>query len=49
MPNQDEVNELMKINDFEIIDTFYRSDKFNESVEVKSKSGECRFWIAKKR
>lgn len=48
IPNQDEVKELLEKNNFDVIETFYRSDKFNERKLIKSKSGECRFWIAKK-
>lgn len=48
IPNQDEVRRLLKNNGFEVIETFYRIEKFNESEYIKSKSGECRFWIAKK-
>lgn len=48
IPDQREVNELLTQNDFRVIETFYRSDSFNEDRKVKSKSGECRFWIAEK-
>ena len=49
IPDQKEVNELLMRKGFEVIETFYRSDRFNESEQVKSKSGECRFWIAKRK
>lgn len=49
IPNQNEVKEVLNNNGFEVIETFYRSDKFNESDYIKSKSGECRFWITKKK
>lgn len=49
IPNQDEVNKLLEKNGFELIETFYRDDEFEESEQIKSKSGACRFWITKKK
>lgn len=49
IPNQEEIKQLIELGGFELIETFYRSDKFNESLQVKEKSGECRFWITKKK
>ena len=40
---------LMNIGGFEVVETFYRSDKFHENEKVKEKSGECRFWITRKK
>jgi len=48
IPRKKEITEWTKRNGFETKETFYRSDKFEESEKVKSASGECRFWIAKK-
>jgi len=48
IPDQEEINELLRINGFKVVETFYRSDHFDENEAVKSKSGECRFWIAQK-
>ena len=48
IPTQKEVKALLEKNGFELLETFYRSDKFEESQAVKSKSGECRFWVTKK-
>ena len=48
IPNQEEIVVWLSNNGFEIIETFYRNEKFEESDDIKSKSGECRFWIAKK-
>ncbi len=48
IPSQEEVKELLKGNGFGIIETFYRNEKFKENEQVKSKSGECRFWVSKK-
>lgn len=48
IPSQVEVKKMLRNNGFELLETFYRSDKFIESEQVKSKSGECRFWITKK-
>lgn len=49
IPDQKEVRDLLLQNGFELIETFYRSDKFEESEQVKAKSGECRFWVARKK
>lgn len=49
IPNQEEIKQFIEIGGFELIETFYRSDKFNESQQVKEKSGECRFWITRKK
>ena len=48
IPNQEEVEQLLRGEGFKVIETFYRSDKFQENEKVKEKSGECRFWIAQK-
>ena len=49
IPNKEEVQALLKNNKFEVVETFYRSEKFQEKEAVKLKSGECRFWVARKR
>lgn len=49
IPNQKEIEEWLILHGFEVIETFYRSDKFDESENVKAKSGECRFWVAQKK
>ena len=48
IPTQEEIVVWLSKNGFEIIETFYRNEKFEESEDIKSKSGECRFWVAKK-
>ncbi|MEM8523531.1 MAG: class I SAM-dependent methyltransferase [Bacteroidota bacterium] len=48
IPNQAEVENWLMNHGFEVLETFYRSDRFEESEAVKAKSGECRFWVAKK-
>lgn len=48
IPDQKEIRELLGQYSFEVIETFYRSDKFEESEKIKLKSGECRFWVAMK-
>jgi len=48
IPNQKEVQGFLVRGGFSILETFYRSEKFEESEQVKAKSGECRFWIARK-
>lgn len=49
IPNKEEIATWLELNGFDILETFYRSDKFEESQMVKEKSGECRFWICKKK
>jgi ubiquinone/menaquinone biosynthesis C-methylase UbiE len=48
IPDMAEVRRLLENNGFEVTETFYRSDKFKETEKVLEKSGECRFWVAKK-
>ena len=48
IPNQAEVQDFLERGGFSILETFYRSDQFVESAKVKEKSGECRFWVARK-
>lgn len=48
IPNQAEVRHLLEQRGFEVVETFYRSDEFDENEAVKKKSGECRFWVAKR-
>ena len=49
IPDEEEIFNLMNTGGFEVIETFYRSDKFQENEKVKEKSGECRFWITRKK
>jgi len=49
IPNKEEIENFLEEGGFDVIETFYRSDKFEESEKVKAKSGECRFWITRKR
>lgn len=49
IPDQEEIITLLDENGFTVLETFYRSDHFDESPEVKKQSGECRFWIASKK
>lgn len=48
IPSQDEINRILEDTGFSVVESFYRSEKFDESEVVKLKSGECRFWVAKK-
>ena len=48
IPDQEEVNSLLSNAGFSLVETFYRNEKFDESNAVKSKSGECRFWVFEK-
>jgi len=48
IPNQEEVMQMLSETGFELIETFYRSDRFTESATIKAFSGECRFWVVQK-
>lgn len=48
IPTQDEIRKVLWDTGFSVVETFYRSDAFEESEKVKSKSGECRFWVVSK-
>lgn len=48
IPTQQEVLNLLTDAGFALIETFYRSEKFEESEAVIAKSGACRFWVFKK-
>ena len=48
IPNQQEVIDTLPDAGFQVIETFYRNERFTESDAVKVKSSECRFWIARK-
>lgn len=47
IPSKEAINNWLVFNGFELIETFYRNEKFDEKQVVKDKSGECRFWIFK--
>lgn len=47
IPDRGEVLDSIKKAGFLLIEDFFRSDRFNESKNVKKFSGECRFWIVK--
>ncbi len=49
IPNQKEVQDFLVRGGFSTLETFYRNEKFEESAQVKEKSGECRFWVASKK
>lgn len=48
IPDKAEMIDFIKEGGFEVVETFYRNEKFEESAKVKEKSGECRFWVVKK-
>jgi len=48
IPDKAEVESWLSNHGFKVLETFYRSDCFEENEAVKAKSGECRFWVAKK-
>lgn len=48
IPTKEEVMNCLATTGFEVIETFYRSEKFNESTVVKNFSTDCRFWIVRK-
>ena len=47
IPNQVEVEAWLASEHFDVLETFYRIDRFAEPPEVLAKSGECRFWVAR--
>ncbi len=49
IPNQKEIQDFLMQGGFSILETFYRDEKFEESAQVKEKSGECRFWVTQKK
>ncbi len=48
IPIEKEITDWLNQHHFEVVETFYRVDRFDEREAVKMKSGECRFWIVKK-
>lgn len=49
IPNKEEVEKFINEGGFEVLETFYRNDQFQETEKVKDKSGECRFWVTRKK
>ncbi len=49
IPIQSEIEAFVRKGGFEVMETFYRADKFDEPQKIKDKSGECRFWVVRKR
>ncbi len=49
IPDMNDVRNVLQESNFDLLETFYRSDKFEESTNVKVKSGECRFWVGRKK
>jgi ubiquinone/menaquinone biosynthesis C-methylase UbiE len=47
-PNREEIIECLEETGWELIEDFYREDRFKENKKVKEFSTECRFWIVKK-
>jgi ubiquinone/menaquinone biosynthesis C-methylase UbiE len=47
-PNREEIIECLEETGWELIEDFYREDRFKENKEVKEFSTECRFWVVKK-
>ncbi|MEM6722896.1 MAG: class I SAM-dependent methyltransferase [Bacteroidota bacterium] len=47
IPDYSEIEQWLQANGFEVVESFYRIDRFDESKAVKEKSGECRFWVAR--
>ena len=48
IPDQSEMKQFIANGNFQLLETFYRSDKFTEPKVVQEKSGECRFWVVRK-
>lgn len=49
IPSRAEVWQSLAREGFTVQETFYRSDRFHESEQVRQVSGECRFWVAQKK
>lgn len=49
IPNQEEVEHLLQASQFDRVETFMRDDRFKESPDVLEASGNCRFWVVRKR
>lgn len=48
IPTRGEILNCLEEAGFDLIEDFWRADRFRESESVKNFSGDCRFWIAKK-
>ena len=48
IPNRQEIEDLIEQNNFKLLETFWRADKFDEPQKVKDMSSECRFWVVQK-
>jgi len=48
IPDQTEVKSALEIAGFDLIENFFRPDQFTESEAIKTKSGDCRFWVARR-
>ncbi|MEO1435133.1 MAG: class I SAM-dependent methyltransferase [Bacteroidota bacterium] len=46
IPDSKEIETWLHRFNFQVLESFYRIDRFEESEAVKAKSGECRFWVA---
>lgn len=48
IPDMAEVEDALTSTGFEILDTFLRSERYQERKDVLAHSGDCRFWIGRK-
>ncbi len=48
IPTRGEILNCLEETGFDLIEDFWRADRFRESESVKNFSGDCRFWIARK-
>lgn len=48
IPSRMEVWSWLRRYAFDVVETFYRSDRFTEREAVRKVSGECRFWVSRK-
>lgn len=48
IPNQQEVLDCLEEANLTVLETFYRSELFNESEAIINMSSDCRFWIVQK-
>ena len=48
IPSREEITDLINESGLTLVETFYRSDLFDEDKKTKVFSTECRFWVVKK-
>lgn len=48
IPSMKEIMGLLKSSNFQLVETFLRSERFEETLQTKNFSADCRFWVVKK-